>query len=103
MDVTFTIVEPVCPSLVAVIVPDPGPTAVTRPELLTVATPGALVAHATGRPLRAVPVESTGVAVIRLVSPVLRLSVAGDIVTERTGATGGGGASGADVTTTSSI
>jgi len=54
---------PLCPSLVAVIVAEPAATPVTWPLADTVATAGLLVAHVTARPVRAVPVESSGVAV----------------------------------------
>src|SRR2546428_1084470 len=54
---------PLCPSLVAVIVAEPATTPVTTPLTDTVATAALLVAHVTARPLRAVPLESSGVAV----------------------------------------
>ena len=54
---------PLCPSLVAAIVAEPAATPVTRPLTDTVATAALLVAHVTARPVRAVPLESSGVAV----------------------------------------
>jgi len=54
---------PLCPSLVAVIVAEPAAPPVARPLADTVATAGLLVAQVTARPVRAVPVESSGVAV----------------------------------------
>ena len=54
---------PLFPSLVAVIVAEPAATPVTNPLALTVATAALLVAQVTTRPVRAVPLESSGVAV----------------------------------------
>ncbi len=54
---------PLFPSLVAVIVADPGVTPETSPELLTVATDVLLLDQETARPERAVPFASFGVAV----------------------------------------
>src|SRR5207302_9575902 len=73
-DATGTLVTvradvPLCPSLVAVIVAEPAATPVTRPLTDTVATAALLVAHVTARPVRAVPLESSGVAVNWVVAP----------------------------------
>jgi len=61
--VTVMAAVPLCPSLVALMVAEPAATPVTRPLTDTVATAALLVAHVTARPVRAVPVESSGVAV----------------------------------------
>src|SRR5437899_286724 len=53
---------PLIPSLVAVIVAEPGVTAEARPALLTVATDGLLLAHVTVRPESGSPLTSFGVA-----------------------------------------
>ena len=54
---------PLFPSLVAVIVADPGVTPETRPLLLTVATAVLELDHVTVRPESGVPPASLGVAV----------------------------------------
>ncbi len=54
---------PLCPSLVAVIVAEPAPTAVTRPLPLTVATDVLLLDHAIARPVSGLPFASLAVAV----------------------------------------
>jgi hypothetical protein len=61
--VTEMAAVPLFPSLVAVIAADPAPTPLTTPLADTVATPAALVAHVTARPVRTLPAESLGVAV----------------------------------------
>src|SRR5207244_11324414 len=60
---------PLFPSLVAVIVADPGVTPETRPLLLTVATAGVELDHVTVRPESGVPPASLGVAVSCTVWP----------------------------------
>jgi len=55
--------EPLCPSLVAVIVADPTAAPVTRPLGLTPATVALSLVQATARPPSAVPFASRGVAV----------------------------------------
>src|SRR6266852_1910592 len=47
--VTVIVAVPLCPSLVAVIVAVPAPTAVTRPLAFTVATAALLLTHVTKR------------------------------------------------------
>src|SRR5205823_13193731 len=61
--VTVTDAVPLFPSLVAVIVAEPGVTPETSPELFTVATDVLLLDQVTARPDRAVPFASLGVAV----------------------------------------
>src|SRR2546426_881420 len=61
--VTVIAAVPLWSSLVAVIVAEPVATAVTTPLALTVATAGALLAHATGRPVSVSPRASLRVAV----------------------------------------
>jgi hypothetical protein len=56
--VTVTVVEPLFPSLVAVINADPGATAVNNPDCDTVATPAADVVQTTVRPKRLFPAVS---------------------------------------------
>ncbi len=60
---TVTVAVPLCPSLVAVSVAAPAAIAATRPLAETVATAGALLAHATARPDNGVPFASFRVAV----------------------------------------
>src|SRR5207249_1119174 len=72
------------PSLVAVIIAEPGVTPATRPLPLTVATLVLLLAHITVRPVRVPPAKSFGVAVSCNVCATRMLPVAGEIVTEAT-------------------
>jgi len=67
--VTLTVDEPLIPSLVALMVAEPGATPVTSPALLTTATEGALLPQVTTRPLNAAPAPSRGVAVSCVVAP----------------------------------
>ena len=60
--VTVMVAVPVRPSLVAVMVAEPAATPVTSPLAETVATPLALVVHATGRPVSTLPPASRSVA-----------------------------------------
>src|SRR6267143_2382862 len=85
MVVTVRAAVPLWPSLVAVMVAEPGTTAVTRPLGFTVATLVLLLVHVTVRPVRAPPAESFGVAVSWTVCPICRPAVAGEIATEATG------------------
>jgi hypothetical protein len=85
MVVTVRAAVPLLPSLVAVMVAEPGTTPVTWPLGLTVATLGLLLVHDTVRPVKVLPAESFGVAVSWTVCPTCRLAVAGEIVTEATG------------------
>src|SRR5258705_188747 len=86
--VIVTAALPLGPSLVAVIVAAPAVTPVTKPLPFTTATAGALLAHVTTRPARALPLASLGVAVSCTVWPTPTLAVAGDTATEATGALG---------------
>lgn len=61
--VTLTAAVPLFPSLVAVMVAEPAATAETTPLAETVATPGALLDHATVRPVNTLFAESVVVAV----------------------------------------
>src|SRR5712692_5776099 len=82
---TVTVDEPLCRSLVAVIVAEPNETPVTRPLLSTVATAGALLAQVMTRPLSRLPFASFGVAVSRTVCPTPTVAVGGLTVTDATG------------------
>src|SRR5262249_19336045 len=68
---TVTAAVPVFPSLIAVIVAEPGATAVTRPLELTVAIPAALVDHVTVRPVSGTLFASNVVAPNWNVPPVI--------------------------------
>src|SRR5207244_4219985 len=83
--VTVTPAVPLFPSLVAVIVADPAPVAVTNPVALTVATEPLLADQVTARPVSGLPVAAFGVAVSCEVCPVCRLIDAGLTVTVATG------------------
>src|SRR3989441_712380 len=85
--VTVIAAEPVCPSLVAVIVAVPATTPPTSPLPFTVATDALLVAHVTTRPPSGVPLASFGVAVSCVVAPTGTLAVAGLTATDATGTT----------------
>jgi len=61
--VTVTLVEPLFPSLVAVIDADPGATAVNNPDGDTVATPEADVVQTTVRPKTLFPAASDVLAI----------------------------------------
>ena len=67
--VTVRLALPDRPSLVAVMVAEPGATAVTSPELETVATADDDVDHSTTRPVSAVPLASRTAAVACVVAP----------------------------------
>jgi hypothetical protein len=86
---TVTVIEavPVLPSLVAVIVVLPPPTAVTNPFASTGAAAGLLEVHVTTRPARTLPFASLGVAVSCWVelTPRARVAEAGFTVTVATG------------------
>jgi hypothetical protein len=75
--VTVTAVDALLPSLVAVIVADPGPTAVMTPADDTVATAEALVVHATTRFVTTVPLTSLTVIVGVAVCATTRANVVG--------------------------
>jgi len=76
---------PAAPSLVAVTVADPAAIPTTKPVAFTVATPGALLAHVTGRPPSGLPAASLGVAVNWTVPLAGSVAVAGLTSTEATG------------------
>jgi hypothetical protein len=82
---TVTADEPDLPSLVAVIVADPGATPETRPLLFTLATVGALLDHVTTRPVSGLPLPSFGVAVNCRAPPAHTLALAGVTATDATG------------------
>src|SRR5437879_7512173 len=73
------------PSLVAVMLAEPGARPVTRPPGLTVATVVSLLLHVTVRPAKVPPAESFGVAVSCTVCATRIEAVAGETVTEATG------------------
>src|SRR2546429_7312918 len=76
---------PLFPSLVAVIVAEPGVTPETRPLLLTVATAVLELDHVTVRPERGAPLASFGVAVSCTVWPACTDAVGGVTSTVATG------------------
>ncbi len=84
--VTVTAAVPFWPSLVAVIVAVPTTPPVTRPLPLTVATPSALLAQVTVRPVSTLPAASLRVAVNCCSAPTTTLALAGVTVTVATGA-----------------
>jgi hypothetical protein len=83
--VTVIDAVPVRPSLVAVMLAAPTDTAVTRPLVLTVATPALLELHVTARLARTLPFASFVSAVSCWVAPATTLAEAGVTVTEATG------------------
>jgi hypothetical protein len=85
VSVTVTVAVPERPSLVAVIVADPGATAVTSPVADTVATAVPELDHVTARPSRGTPLADCGVAVSCAVPPSVIDSVAGVTATLATG------------------
>jgi hypothetical protein len=78
---------PLFPSLVAVMVTDPAPSALTRPDDDTVARLVFELDHVTVRPLSAAPFASCGVAVSCNVWPTVTVPVPGVTLTEVTGTT----------------
>src|SRR5438067_10585545 len=68
--VTVTLAEPLTPPLVAVMLVLPAATAVTNPELDTVAIKVLPLAHVTVRPVRTLLLASRSVAVACVVDPV---------------------------------
>src|SRR6267378_4664679 len=84
--VTVTLAEPLCPSLVAVIVTGPPAAApVTSPVPLTLAIVVLLDCQVITRPANGLPFASFGVAVSWTVAPTATLAEAGVTVTEATG------------------
>src|SRR5438552_6627287 len=84
-DVTVMAAVPLFPSLVALIVMEPGVTPETRPPLLTVATAGLELDHVTVRPESGFPPASLGVAVSCTVWPACTDAEAGVTSTAATG------------------
>src|SRR6266849_497916 len=83
--VTVTAADPLCPSLVAVIVALPTPCAVTNPVLFTVATAVLFVVQVIRRPVSGLPLASRGVAVSWPVCPTVRFRLLGVTLTDATG------------------
>jgi hypothetical protein len=88
---TFTVTDPLCPSLVAVTVVVPEPVAVITPPDVTVATFVLALDQVIVRPVNTLPLASRVVAVTVWLPPTVRLTVLGVTVTVATGAGGGGG------------
>ena len=82
---TTTVADPVRPSLVTVIVADPGAAAVTVPSPPTRATVSLLLAKVSGRPLSRVPLASVICTVSRTVCPTAIDDCDGDTITALTG------------------
>ena len=76
---------PLFPSLVAVIVAEPVATALTNPLTETVATVALLLVQVTVRPLKGLPLASSGVAVSCCVAPTMSVADGGLTATEATG------------------
>jgi hypothetical protein len=85
MGVTVTVAVPVFPSLVAVIVAEPGDTPVTSPVAETVAIPGEPDVNEIGRPVSTLPWSSVTTAESCNVWPVITLPWPGEMITELTG------------------
>jgi len=81
----LTAAEPCMPSTVAITLVEPNATPFTSPVEDTVATALFALLHVTVRPLSGLPDESSGVAAICAVAPMLSDTVAGDMSTELTG------------------
>jgi hypothetical protein len=83
---TVTELVPACPSLVAVIVAEPGATPVTIPVADTVATAGALELQVTVRSVSTAPLASFAVAVSGTAPPTTSDALPGEIARVETGA-----------------
>jgi hypothetical protein len=83
---TLTLAAALFPSLVAVMVAVPGPTAVVVPELLTAATDVLLDAHATVLPLRTFPDWSSSAILNDTAAPTTIVVSVGETVTRATAA-----------------
>src|ERR1051326_2775633 len=83
--VTVIAAVPLLPSLVAVIVADPGAMPVTLPFTSATATDGLLLDHVTGRPDSGLPLASCGVAVSCTDCPAETVADAGVTLTDATG------------------
>ena len=84
--VTVTLAVPLFPSLVAVIVAEPAATPVTTPLDDTVAIPVLELDYVTARPVSTLLFASYAVAVSCTVCPTVTLGVAGETLTDATGA-----------------
>ena len=82
--VTVIVDVPLLPPLEAVIVAEPGATALTRPVAETVAVAGALEDHVTVRPVSTLPPASRRVAVSCDLLPTRKVAVLGATETEAT-------------------
>src|SRR5690606_6910692 len=82
---TETCMLALMPSLMAVIVVDPGPAAVTRPLAETVAIASSALDHVNVRPASSAPAAERAVAANWCVSPTSSVSAGGPISTEATG------------------
>ena len=82
---TVRAAEPLCPSLVAVIVADPAVTPVASPLPSTLATELLELAQVIARPPSAVPVESSGIATNCTVLPTDAVALVGSTATWATG------------------
>ena len=83
--VTDTAAVPLCPSLVAVIVAEPTPAAVTSPAALTVTTPVLPLAQVVARPVSGLPLASLSVATNETVPPTGTVTELGATPTNATG------------------
>lgn len=83
---TCVLAEPLFPSLVAVSVASPGPTARAKPVWSTVTAEGLLLDHAIERPASVFPFASRSVAVKGALSPTSPAALPGVTVTLATGA-----------------
>jgi hypothetical protein len=90
--VTVTVAVPVLPSLVALMLAEPAPVAVTRPADVTDATPALELDQTMVRPVRMLPLASRVTADNCIVPPTVRLGAVGETETEATGTGAGGGA-----------
>jgi hypothetical protein len=84
--VTMTVAVALRPSLVAVMVAEPGATPVTRPLAETVATPASELVQVIVLPRREAPLADCGVAVSWVLEPTNTVAVEGVTLTEATGA-----------------
>src|SRR6266849_6545741 len=82
---TLIVADPLCRSLVAVMVAEPVDCPVTSPIADTDATVGALVAHVTALPTSGLPEASFKVVDNCTLSPTTTVATAGTTVTEATG------------------
>src|SRR5688572_25343959 len=82
---TFTDASPTFPSELAEMIAAPPASAVTRPDVETVATEGLLLNHVTGRLASVSPDSSRASATKLMVPPTVRFALAGKSVTVATG------------------